>query len=214
MTQTVFSEWSPESAYLFGLFYADGHLRKNLHSAGIATKDKQLADLVHILVSGSWIKEKQYPVKDGERVLSRIFFDKATRWALHKMGMPAGKKFDILQWPAIPPECARDFVRGFFDGDGGISDKTTLSFYSQSVGFLETIERIGGALSCYRRKPRLSHNKRCYSLDYSSIPEVALWGMYMYLYPTTGICLERKRDLIFSLLGVDEIPDTLSLNLV
>ena len=83
-------------------------------------------------------------------------------------------------------------------------------FWIGVLGFLKAIEQVGCGLTCNCKNIRLTTNPHgsCYTLGYSTMREVALWGMYMYLYPTTDMCLIRKRTKLFENFGLYTIPDT------
>lgn len=196
----IFDSWTPESAYLLGLFYADGHLTSDCRSATLTTKDKQLSELVYSLIPNS--------VANFSKPIKRVRLNKQLANGLQCMGLPPGRKSEKLEWPKeLPPRLARDFIRGFFDGDGSaISGRPCIHFNSNSIALLLSIEYIGRALSCYHKT--LIWSRTCYKLIYCNLVDAALWSMYMYLYPTTDICLLRKRESLFSSLGVKKIPET------
>lgn len=200
----ILETWNSESAYFYGLFLADGHLAK--YAGVLSTKDEQLVELANSLLPQAGIKKGKTPTGG---IFYRVFLDKKSIELMEVRGCPIGRKFDRLPWPDdLPPKYTRDFVRGFFDGDGSISnDRIFISFSSSTVSFLERLELIGRSLFCGKAKIHRG-TYSCRRIFYSDMVEVARWCTYMYLYPTTDICLHRKRDHLFSLYGVTKIPDT------
>jgi hypothetical protein len=210
----VFSTWTPESAYLLGLFYADGCLNKG-GLCTYRTKDKQLINLVRQLLNYGNIRTESYPTKKGPKSIYSIAFGQHMSKDLQLLGMPISPKANKLTWPPnLPPHLTRDFIRGFFDGDGSASINTCIMFNSSSLEFLLTIEHITHNLGCYPHEPTFQETRygSCYMLSYGNVVDVALLTMYMYLYPTTTTCLLRKRLRLFKSLGVTQIPDTPNLH--
>jgi hypothetical protein len=212
LTKNLFDTWSAQSAYLLGLFYADGHLAEDCDFCLFSTIDFQLTKLVQQLLDYSDVRTNTYSTKQGVRTIYRVQFSGSLAQSLRKLGMPAGAKASWLTWPAtLPSHLTRDFVRGFFDGDGSAGkNRPSLTFASSSPQFLEAIESIGRALTCYPREVIFDKNPygSCYQLQYGNLVDVALWTMYMYLYPTIDLCLARKRDRLFRSLGVEMPPET------
>ena len=212
--QDLFDTWTPESAYLLGLLYADGHLDKEGRIISFHSTDYQLIDLVVNLIGyQGTISEQSYMTKQGQHTKYTITFGGPITGRVEEIGLPRGDKSTKLVWPpTLPSNVARDFVRGFFDGDGGTQAKPygiAINFASGSLPLLQAIEYVARNLGCWTKKPQYCTNPAgsCYNLQYGDKVEAALLAMYMYLYPTTDLCLHRKRDTIFGWFEI-EIPDT------
>lgn len=207
----IFDAWSNISAYLLGLFYADGHFDDNCLLT-FRSKDKLLVQLVRNAVRYGTIRKATYPTKAGPKSIYRLSFGGNLGRSLRCLGMPFSPKAANLKWPMdLPPHLTRDFIRGFFDGDGSVDKNFPhLIFCSSSLSFLLSLEHIGHALGCYSAAPYLMRNPygSCWTLSYGQVTDVALWTMYMYLYPTARLYLARKRDLLFQNMGVDIVPST------
>ena len=215
MADTTFSAWTPTSAYLLGLFYADAHLNKK-GLCTYRTKDKQLINLVQRLLDYGNIRAENYPAKYGPKPIYSLAFMGQMSKDLQRLGIPISPKANRLTWPHnLPSHLTRDFIRGFFDGDGSAGiNQPQISFNSSSPQFLLAIETVAHALGCYPNEPSLhqTHHGSCYSLLYGNVVDTALLTMYMYLYPTTNMCLLRKRRRLFKTLGIKQIPDTPNLH--
>jgi len=207
----IFDTWSDVSAYLLGLFYADGHFDKDCLLT-FRSKDKLLVELVQKALGYGTVRKASYPTKAGPKPIYRLSFGGDLGRSLKCLGMPLSPKAATLKWPAgLPPHLARDFVRGFFDGDGSANKNCPhLVFYSSSLFLLLSFEYIGRALGCYFTEPYLAQrvSGSCWVLSYGQVTDVGLWTMYMYLYPTADLYLPRKRDLLFRNMGVDNVPST------
>jgi len=207
LQSTDAQEWNPESAYLLGLLFADGHSPKGERKpVTLTTIDRQLANLVCSLVKA---KQHWHPPKGiGKKEVCRCIINVESSETFRAMGLPVGNKIGKLEWPPLlPHRFARDFIRGFFDGDGWTARNVcTIGFASKSLPLLLAIEYIGQGLYCAPQEIR--EYQACYRLCYADIVDVAKWGMYLYLYPTTDICLLRKRKRLFDNLGASQIPDT------
>lgn len=111
-------------AYVLGFITADGALTKSKRGAKfieIQSVDKEIVyEIRKALCSNLAIGEyqpkhsnqnKRYRLQIGSK---RMYED------LLQLGLVARKAYRI-RIPQIPPNYIRDFIRGYFDGDGGIS---------------------------------------------------------------------------------------------
>jgi len=150
-----FDQWSPTMAYLLGLVFADGHVR-HIHEDGRA--DHYLHFGFHAsselpLIINRLLVSKKPPLNvmsNGQPQLRLSFGDEQLVHRLLDLGVPPGKKSHNMPYPSMPLGFDRHFIRGFFDGDGGIyraSKKKQgngrfpiqIRFYSSSPTFLNGI---------------------------------------------------------------------------
>lgn len=149
-----FDEWSPAMAYLLGLTFADGHV---CHFHGKGRADHSLAfgfrassdlpSIINTLLSSE--KPPREIVSNGKLQLRLRFNDEQLTHRLIDLGIPSGKKSHKMDYPAMSPEFDRHFIRGFFDGDGGIyrtgrrkrngKCSAQIRFYSSSLALLNGI---------------------------------------------------------------------------
>lgn len=126
---------SPDKAYWLGFLYADGsinrfytsdgRLRSMTLEIGLAYKDKEhLEKFKECLESDIPIFEKTNKLNEKEYKSVRIQLNNTKICEdLCKLGCVPSKTY-IVQFPSfdiVPKEFMRDFIRGFFDGDGCIS---------------------------------------------------------------------------------------------
>jgi len=149
-----FDEWSPSMIYLFGLVFADGHIIHN-HEDGRADHyltfgfqvSSELPHIINRLLASQ--KPLSEVMSNGFPQFQLRFGDEQLVHRLIDLGVPSGKKSLIIEYPDILPEFDRHFIRGFFDGDGGVyfSGKARKAgwrpiqtrFYSSSLAFLNGI---------------------------------------------------------------------------
>ncbi|MEK7184657.1 MAG: hypothetical protein AAB683_00785 [Patescibacteria group bacterium] len=146
-----FKKWSPEMSYILGFLFADGNIiktKRNTHFTSLYTADYDLLHAMRGFIgSNHKISERRsetgvvYVVQIGSK---ELFND------LILLGLTPNKA-RRMELPKIPKKYAKDFVRGYFDGDGNVwsgltnttrkrKTKTILvAFTSASVGFLHSL---------------------------------------------------------------------------
>lgn len=155
-----------EKAYTLGFIYADGcnKFKKRKIVIRMSAVSKNIVEKISALIfknnSNERIKEKSEKFsyiskKTGEKVntinkVSELTINSAHMCkALSKLGCVPNKSL-ILTFPTwlTDPELQRHFIRGFYDGDGGISlninkekDKVSARITS-TLSFLTTIKQI------------------------------------------------------------------------
>jgi len=109
-----FDSWSPELAYLWGLWAADGFIMKT--GFFICLKERE-----HLETVGRLFCEPP-PVKRGNNVWKLdVRSRKLVRLLKSRFGAQERKSL-VLKWPDdLPESLERHFCRGYFDGDGYIS---------------------------------------------------------------------------------------------
>lgn len=91
----------------------------------------------------------------------------------------------------IPSNLIRDFVRGYFDGDGCISGKVKSPLF-EITSELYAIQQLQGILmdSCNLSKTKLRFCRNSYTLRYGGINQIK--KIFHYLYDGATVFLERK----------------------
>ena len=116
-----FSTINAEVAYWIGFIYADGCIttRNTLHIA-LAEKDKD-----HVFAFSSAINiDKQPRYVKQNKAWSISIKSKQIVNDLMQIGVRVNKTYTGTPIPNIPSEYYNDFIRGYFDGDGCISNNT------------------------------------------------------------------------------------------
>lgn len=133
-----------KKAYFLGLLMSDGYICKNLYSyeVGIALKesDKYILEALRDELAP---KKKLYKYKNSYKfVISSNYLVNVLQY----YGICENKSLCELHFPKIPIDMRPAFIRGYFDGDGCITIKSTgfsvVSFCSNSKVFLEDLSAI------------------------------------------------------------------------
>lgn len=135
---------SKDKAYFLGLLMSDGYIQSNLYNKeiGIALKesDKYILDKLNSYISPNKTVSK-YKASYKWKVISPEMYNDLTQY-----GITENKSHTEFIYPNIPKEYDRDFIRGYFDGDGCISIKSTgysvISFCSNSITFLKSLSSV------------------------------------------------------------------------
>jgi len=115
--KNFFSKLTPQSAYVLGFWMADGY---------VSGKHK---NLIAFTQTGSEILKKikktmkaTHPITEHNRAHKFAVFSAKARKDLEKiMPFTLERKSYEASYPNIPPHLDSHFIRGFFDGDGGVN---------------------------------------------------------------------------------------------
>lgn len=118
--QKFFEQWTSSMAYILGFLFADGNIVKNKRGGcyiAFHTADKKLLlSMRSEMVSHHKVSKRS--VRSGNvyrlQIGSKKFFSD-----LYALGLSPGKA-RRMNFPNIPNEFLRDFIRGYFDGDGNV----------------------------------------------------------------------------------------------
>lgn len=121
--ENFFKEWSPEMAYILGFFVADGSLNVNPRGSkyiDFCTIDKDLLYKVRkALGSNHKISVREMNNRNWNTVYRLQIGSKEMFKDLLKKGVRTDKTgHEFL--PKMPECYFKDFLRGFFDGDGNV----------------------------------------------------------------------------------------------
>jgi hypothetical protein len=162
INRRFFTSWSREMAYVLGVIYTDGDLysdpvRKS-YRFGVSQKEPELlnkvlrlmdcnARLCHTKKRGIAGELYRFAVQNKEMYA-----------ALIDLGLSPNKS-KTMEFPNVPQEFVRDFIRGCWDGDGSIYFESPRKLRgSYTCGSLNFIERLVQELykaGIYKRKPPL-----------------------------------------------------------
>jgi len=139
---SFFENWTPESAYVIGFFASDGYAQVRPGKGvaiSITQKDGEILERIKALIGrGSLYYVRQH---DSYRLewYSRKLYD----FLCALFGHDVQAKSQTLQWPDVPTEFERDFLRGVCDGDGHISfdkrGRPQIRFYCGSEDFRDVV---------------------------------------------------------------------------
>lgn len=208
VNETFFKKWSPEMAYVLGFVCADGSIYKSSRGSylSITSVDKPIIQLLKRLLKSEHtirMDDKLIWEHSRPRFLLRIG-NKSLYEDLILLGVTPSKSL-TMDMPNIPSKYLRDFVRGYFDGDGCVylataKGKTRLViikqlsviFTSGSKKFLESLSKVlDENLNLVQKKVYNSH--RSFQVRYRTKDSLKL---FEFLYKgCDGNYLKRKFDI-------------------
>jgi intein-encoded DNA endonuclease-like protein len=114
LNESFFEQWSPVMAYVLGFWFADGYMRKEKsYRMVVVSNDVQILEAIRDAMESTnpIVKSKR------DRSSSIVFHSKKLYGDLSALG-GMRRKSRLIRFPAVPEEYRRDFIRGYFDGDG------------------------------------------------------------------------------------------------
>lgn len=192
-------------AYVLGFFAADGTMIKNkrgAHFIEFHSTDKQLIVMIRDILGSTHKISVRIPRDDRHKIAYRLQIGSGEMFNdLRSLGFVPDKSL-IMKFPVVPEKFLRDFVRGYFDGDGCIYFKRhkingrkrkrwvfTTRFTSGTRKFLESLHselNLAGGF--------ITNKKRGYELVFSHKDSIALYQL-MYHNDSHGLYLNRKYKL-------------------
>jgi len=188
---SFFTKWTNESAYVIGLWAADGYANVR-PGKGVAVSITQ--------------KEKEILLKIKELVgrgcLYYIWQNDSHRYTLHSralydhlckvFGQDVSRKSKTLQWPDIPDKYVRHFVRGYCDGDAhvGVSKRNEPQIWVSS-GSSTLMDAVLEYVFCMTgiMGGRYMANDGMHLVIYTGIKAVCLAS---WLYADGDLAMRRK----------------------
>ncbi len=161
LNESFFLTWSKEMAYVLGVLYTDGNLfhdtKRGTYRIAITQKQPELLNKVLKLMDcDARLRHRKQKGISGEV----YFFDiqhKKVYSDLINWGLSPNKS-NTVNFPNIPQEFVRHFIRGCWDGDGSIyfeSGKLRGSYTCGSLNFIESLVQELYKVGIYKRKPPL-----------------------------------------------------------
>ena len=198
--EDFFKTWTPEMAYIFGFWIADGNMSEKRN---IVSFDSNDCDLLEIIKSN--LKSEHKISKNGENGSKLSICNETIYNDILKLGgIP--KKSLTIQFPIVPDAYLSHFIRGYLDGDGsnyihmdnrGNGYRYLATSFVGNIDFLTTLKskiaehtNIGtGKLYPIDKKC----NPRIKRLVYTGKKAIAL---YDWIYQKSeNLCLERKFEI-------------------
>ncbi len=202
VNSNFFKKWSANMAYTLGFIAADGNICHSgrSHILHIACDDRDIIEKIKLTL------EYNGPVHENHRNNNKISFslricDRVVFDDLLKLGISERKRL-TLNFPKIPNNLVRHFLRGYFDGDGCVFLRNTNKyrspvatiFYTASLNMAQGIHNIlSGVLHelyASNIQTRFSNNQTpYYTLSCGHKASLKLFG---YMYHDTELYMERK----------------------
>lgn len=195
----LFDSWTPTSAYLYGVLFADGHVssskERNRVQISLSIKDQEwLTELMSYFEFDGPLKTGS--INDKYKPRQYVTFGFSSK-RIKKRLLELGIKNDV---PKLDKELFRHFARGFFDGDGSVyhssgtpSDKLRVNFANKKA-VLETVRDLFHEYintSSTVKASQKSNSPSCYSICYADKDSRKI---YDYFYKNTTMYLLRKKS--------------------
>lgn len=202
VNKNFFRKWSNEMAYVLGFIFADGniiHTKRGTWFWSIQITDKEILEKIKKELNSTHKISEKKKIKNNKQLYRLQIGSKEMCADLIRLGLSERKSKTILL-PKIPKKYFSDFLRGYFDGDGGVwvglKNKNKKNyiintyFTSGSMQFLFALKNslrdygvCGGSLVCKERGFDLK-----YSIKDSLILCKIMYNSKCLLF------LSRKRD--------------------
>lgn len=178
-----------QKAYWLGFIFADGNIDQDLYKLSIRLNKK---DIEHLINFAEAIKHP------GELNVGEIFCtfapnSKQLCFDLNKLGCIPHKSLTIC-YPNMDQRFDKDFIRGYFDGDGSISItklNIKMDITCGSYNFLQSIsEKITASINI--KQNIMERGNNCNVLCWSTKND--LFNLYDYLYSNSTVFLARKKE--------------------
>lgn len=193
-----------EKAYILGFICADGHIEKDRLNITVSIKDRDILEKIrYAMHSNHPIKEVQrtnpYNKTNRENLILLELMIGSVELVkpLFNMGLTTNKTYtlngDILKY--IPKYLIRNFLRGYFDGDGNVFfGRRYSSGYKYNVNICGNEDFLLKSFQVYfpsnNKLYKDLYSRQCYVWKISQKDKVRDF-MY-YLYYNSSIFLQRK----------------------
>lgn len=209
----VFKELTPETAWLLGFIFADGGISGNSLKIYLRDTDQEVLYKARELFGSDSPIKLRYSVKDQNWFAGLLITNEEIITTLREVYGCGEAKTHSITYPDLPTGLNRHFIRGYFDGDGGVSESAaTKSHWSTKVKFHITsnekfLNRLQDIMvkecglsytKLQTRHPERQNNIR--TMEYSGNQQGK--AIFDYLYAGSGKWkLQRKYDKFKSILG-------------
>lgn len=191
--------------YILGLLFADGcNIPKdNKIILSLKIGDEYLLQNINKILQHSKPLYKSEPrvFKQNNKLYNSsghyklTIISKKISKRLEELGIVANKSL-ITQFPSyIPKDMLRHFIRGYFDGDGGVTNGVS---FIGTFAFVNKIKEILTEKLGINNTKILKHCKsNIYYYNFSWRRDLKV--MYEYLYKNANLFLKRKKEKLYEL---------------
>ena len=229
INEDFFSHWSPGSAYVLGVIFTDGNLHLSKAPDGtercsghvtISQKEPELLLKVAVLMDHSgkmtFRPSREYAGRVAGELHTLGFSSDRMLADLMRLGLRPRKSLS-LQFPDMPEEYCRHFIRGCWDGDGSVyidsqSQKIVASFISASLKFVKGM--MEGLKNAGLPERKIYIHKGKNPSYYIKVTGTQVPKLYHYLYDNVpeSQYLGRKYKLFKSSLNAGNRHDPISVS--
>lgn len=193
-----------EKAYILGFICADGHISEDRLVITVSEKDLDILEKIRRALHSNHpikkIKRKNPYQKTGRKqliLMELMIGRKELVKPLFDMGLTTDKTYtlngDILKY--VPKYLMRDFLRGYFDGDGNVFfGRRYTSGYKYNINICGNEDFLLKSFQTYfpsnNKLYKDLYSRQCYVWKISSKDKVR--DFMHYLYYNSSIFLQRK----------------------
>jgi hypothetical protein len=194
----IFEHLDDKSAYFLGLLYADGNVSSSTNAISISLIDteRSLLEELSKAIYGEVRLRCIYPKKDTHTAASAFCVrNRSIKESLCNLGCGPRKSLTVT-FPEISEDLVSHFIRGYFDGDGGVHKSKKGQIV---VGIVGTFLFLDGVASRLKQM-----GCACYIYRHGSIwklllsAEASVLRFYRYIYKNAFLWSERKQDILRS----------------
>jgi hypothetical protein len=198
---------TPEKAYILGLLASDGNLHKGSNRVRLRLNERDSSILEKIRINMGLEKPiGHYSDRKGGKMVDLSFSSRIIYQDLIKAGINPSTKSLELKYPSkhiLEEKFTKDFIRGYFDGDGSISvhkSKGFPEFKMNFTGTYDVLENIARILheEIGLKQPSIRKDVRTVNNHIFSISGTGNAGkIFIYLYGekfdiSIDLAVERK----------------------
>lgn len=193
VNHNYFSNYNSKSCYWAGFILADGYIRPNRPSLEIKLQKKDVGHLNKFKVDIGF--EGKVTERDKYYDIS-ISSTKIKNDLCNNFDITNRKSLTCFISDKIPSLFLKDFIRGYFDGDGCITFTTT-----NTINILGTYKTVDGIRTFFfeegvrlrsKEKPDIIHTGKIYQINYSGKSAIKCLNI---LYKDAETFLDRKFEL-------------------
>lgn len=196
---------SNEKAYFLGLLYADGnnYITDKIRQVSIELQeeDKKILELFkNAIETDKPLKYRKSKKQNGYNIKSKcglVICNKKISKDLYELGCVPNKSLK-LKFPAsnkLDYKYIRSFIRGYFDGDGGISISKQNKVKSSICGSKCFIKKLFSFFKKMKLNVKIYINKKV-----KNFAEIYFQGiednikLYNFLYDESNLFIDRKKN--------------------
>lgn len=195
-----------EKCYILGFICADGHIAKNYIEISVSKKDIDILEKIRKAIGSDakishYISENPYKNKNTKEFCEMCNLKLCSVTLANSLSfIPKNKTYnlDSSVLNHIPKEYHRDFLRGYFDGDGNILyGKKYSSGIKYNINVCGNKEFLENTFNKYFPSTNqmyfMKKSKQCWVWKISSKQKVE--DFLRYIYEDSDIYLDRKFDI-------------------
>lgn len=208
INKDFFKKWSPEMSYILGFLFADGNIintKRNTWFWSLQITDKEILVKIKKEINSSHKISLKKKIENNKQLYRLQVGSKEMCEDLIILGLTPRKSRTML-FPEIPSKYFSDFLRGYFDGDGGVwfgckNKKSKNKIYTISTCFTSGSEKFLLSLRNILDKYGISggslvKKERGFDLKYSVKNTLILYKiMYNSNVLKKGLFLKRKKSI-------------------